>query len=81
LAARDFDYVAPGGRRLGSVYRADFLCYDRVVVEIKALHRTSTRDDAQVINYLAATRLRVGLLINFGGSSLVHHRFAADSFC
>src|SRR5690242_18763868 len=45
------------GRRLRSVYRADFLCYGRVVVELKAARTTSPRDDAQVINYLTATQL------------------------
>jgi GxxExxY protein len=66
------------GRRLRSVYRADFLCYGRVVVELKAARTTSPRDDAQVINYLTATQLRVGLLLNFGAPSLTFQRFAAD---
>jgi GxxExxY protein len=66
------------GRRLASVYRADFLCYGRVVVGLKAARATSPRDDAQVVNYLKATRLRVGLLLNFGVPSLGFQRFAAD---
>jgi GxxExxY protein len=66
------------GRRLPSVYRADFLCYGRVIVELKAMRATSPRDDAQVVNYLKATRLRVGLLLNFGAPSLGFQRFAAD---
>jgi GxxExxY protein len=63
------------GRRLRSAYRADFLCYDRVIVEAKALRATTARDDAQVIHYLAATRATVALLLNFGGTSLQYHRF------
>jgi GxxExxY protein len=61
--------------RLRSVYRADFLCYERVVVEAKAIRTLTTRDDAQVIHYLAATRLSVALLINFCAPRLTHQRY------
>jgi len=63
------------GRPLSKTYQPDFICYDEVVVEIKAMDKLSGLDQAQVINYLKATRLKVGLLINFGATSLEHKRF------
>ncbi len=47
-------------------YIADLLCYNQIVVELKALTRFTGREEAQLIHYLKATGLRVGLLINFG---------------
>ena len=60
------------GRPLESKYCADFICFSSVVVELKALARTSGTEEAQVINYLKATGYQVGLLINFGARSLEH---------
>jgi GxxExxY protein len=54
------------GRALKKAYCADFVCYGQVVVEIKAMRELTVREEAQLINYLKATGLRVGLLINFG---------------
>jgi GxxExxY protein len=54
------------GRALEKTYCADFLCFDRVVVEIKALKELTGREESQLLNYRNATGLRVGLLINFG---------------
>jgi GxxExxY protein len=54
------------GVQLSNYYVADFICYGRVVVEIKAIRETTKREAAQTINQLKATGLRVGLLINFG---------------
>ena len=54
------------GRVLKKRYCADFLCYGRLIVEIKAEDYLTGRDEAQLINYLKATGLQVGLLINFG---------------
>jgi GxxExxY protein len=55
-------------------YRADFVCFSEIVVEFKALARLSTVEEAQLLNYLKATGLKRGLLINFGASSLQYKR-------
>ena len=67
--------VSYKGRRLTSTYKADLVCFDAVVVELKALSRLSGSEEAQTINYLKATGYEVGLLLNFGAESLEHRRF------
>lgn len=47
-------------------FRADLLIESKVLVEIKAIKKITNQDEAQLINYLKTTRLRVGLLFNFG---------------
>jgi GxxExxY protein len=51
-------------------YRADFICFSEIVVEFKALSKLTTLEESQVLNYLKATEMKRGLLINFGSSSL-----------
>ncbi len=58
------------GIQLACGYRIDFLCYGSVIVEAKALPALTSREESQLLNYLKATRLHVGLLINFGTDSL-----------
>lgn len=53
------------GRPLKSKYVADFICYDRIIVELKAVSALIDEHRAQVQNYLKATRFKLGLLINF----------------
>jgi len=64
-------------RLLKKNYEADFICFDTVLVELKAVSKITDEHRAQVQNYLNATGLRVGLLVNFGHFPLVEHeRFA-----
>jgi GxxExxY protein len=63
------------GRRLKAPYRADFVCYEQIIVELKALARLGEVEWAQVLNYLKASSHERGLLINFGARSLEHRRF------
>lgn len=58
------------GRRLKKTYVADLIVFGKVIVEFKALDKLTSRDESQVINYLKASGLEVGLLINFGAASL-----------
>ncbi len=53
-------------RVLKKRYEPDLLCYNLVVAELKALNQLTGSDEAQLLNYLKATGLRVGVLINFG---------------
>jgi len=55
---------------LDNLYYADFVCYNSIIVELKALSRLTTEHESQVLNYLKATGFRLGLLINFGEKSL-----------
>jgi len=61
-------------RRLTCAYRADFICFENVLVEIKAISTLTNSDHAQLINYLKATKHHRGLLINFGSPSIEHKR-------
>jgi GxxExxY protein len=62
------------GIKLNKTYSADFLCYENIVVELKALSQLNGEHESQLINYLKATKLRVGVLINFGAKSLEYKR-------
>jgi len=58
------------GRPLKKTYIADFVAYDKIIVELKALDKLTSREESQVINYLKSSGLEVGVLINFGAPSL-----------
>ena len=62
------------GIKLKRTYSADFLCFDQIIVELKALSQLNGEHESQLINYLKATKLRVGILINFGAKSLEYKR-------
>ena len=54
------------GIELKQTYRADFVCYDNIIVELKAVAQLDDAHRSQVYNYLCATGYKVGLLFNFG---------------
>ena len=61
------------GRKLKKTYEADFICFDKVLLEIKAVSNLTDEHRAQLQNYLHATGLKVGLLVNFGHYPKVEH--------
>ena len=56
--------------QLQKKYRADLVAFERIIIELKAAENLTSIDESQIINYLKATRYRLGLLINFGASKL-----------
>ena len=54
------------GIPLQQFYKADFVCFDKIVVELKAVAELKKEHAAQVRNYLKSTGLKLGLLVNFG---------------
>ncbi len=54
------------GEPLQQTYRPDLICYGKIIVELKAVKDIAPEHKAQVINYLKATGLKLGLLVNFG---------------
>ena len=67
------------GERLNATYKSDFICYDDVIVELKALDQLGGKEKAQVINYLKASRHGRGLLLNFGAIRLENERFVLSA--
>ena len=84
LTARDIPFeptprlsLTYKGATLAATYSPDSVCFDRLIVELKAVKAIAPEHRAQTINYLKATGLRVGLLVNFGSSDGVQiERFA-----
>ncbi|MDI6739684.1 MAG: GxxExxY protein, partial [Candidatus Edwardsbacteria bacterium] len=68
------------GEKLDPTYRADFICCDAIITELKALTTLSGNDEAQVIHYLKATELKKALLINFGKPRLEYKRFILNVY-
>ena len=62
------------GQKLKKQYRADFICHDTIKVEIKAVSQIFVAFYAQLQNYLKCTNMELGILVNFGTSSLTYKR-------
>jgi len=61
------------GHLLEQKYKPDFVVFDKIIVELKAVKQLADEHRAQILNYLKATNYRVGLLVNFGHSPRVEH--------
>lgn len=59
---------------LAQVYRPDFVVYDKIIVELKAIPRLSQTEDYQLINYLKATGFQLGILLNFGAPEKLNYK-------
>ena len=66
-------------KRLDKIFRPDFVCYNKVIVELKTVADFTDEHYAQVYNYLKATGMGLGLLINFGKKSLEYKRILPNS--
>jgi GxxExxY protein len=69
------------GRQLKREYGPDFLCFNEIIIEIKAVKQLADEHRAQLINYLKSTGKQLGLLINFGHYPMIEHdRFVNQPF-
>jgi len=59
---------------LNKKYEADFFCYDKIIVEIKALNKLISDHEGQILNYMKASNCKLGILVNFGERSLKYKR-------
>ena len=62
------------GEKLSKYFVADFICFDKIILELKSVSFLTNDHEAQVFNYLKATKLNLALLINFGANSLQYKR-------
>jgi GxxExxY protein len=62
------------GITLNKTYIPDYICYDKIIVELKAISKFENINNAQVINYLKATNYKLGILCNFGEQRLNYKR-------
>jgi GxxExxY protein len=60
--------IAYKGEMLKQIFKPDFVCFDQIIVELKAVKAFAPEHEAQLINYLKITKKPVGLLVNFGTS-------------
>jgi GxxExxY protein len=64
------------GEKLNQFYKPDFVCFDNIILELKALSKISNDHQAQILNYLKSGRMKLGMLINFGS----HPKVTIDRF-
>jgi GxxExxY protein len=67
------------GRILESFFRPDFICYDMIIVEIKAIPSIIKENISQTLNYLNATNFELALLVNFGHYPKIEHKRLANN--
>ena len=67
------------GRALKQIYRADLICFGKIIVEVKAVSGLVDEHRAQLLNYLSATGYELGLLVNFGHHPKVQHERLANT--
>lgn len=73
LSKRNISFIAQQtlsltycGEPLQQSYKTDLVCFDKIIIELKAVKATTPQHEAQILNYLKATSMRLGLLVNFG---------------
>lgn len=66
------------GNKLSKTFRADFICYDNIILELKATSDFADEHYAQIYSYLKASKMDLGILINFGKTSLEYERIPAS---
>ncbi len=66
------------GQQLPVMYRSDFICFEEIIVELKALDNLTGKEEAQVLNYLKATGIKRSILLNFGAKSLQYKRLVRE---
>ncbi len=59
------------GQTLNQTYRPDIICYNSIIIELKALSKITPQHKAQLMNYLKASGVKLGLLVNFGSNPRV----------
>lgn len=83
LATRSIPFVSQPqidlyykNEKLNQFYKPDFVCFNSIILELKALSKISNDHQAQILNYLKAGRMKLGMLINFGS----HPKVTIDRF-
>ena len=66
------------GNKLSKTFRADFICYDNIILELKATSDFADEHYAQIYSYLKASKMDLGILINFGKTALEYERIPAS---
>lgn len=66
------------GKQLSKTFRADFICYNKIILELKAVSQFTDDHYAQIYSYLKASNMPLGILINFGKANLDYYRIPAS---